>query len=275
MLRLRFIALLSLFLLNACSPAPMEAQTTDAAYQPPGAATPSATAKSASNAYLAYEHNVVINTEYEKGKTLLQSITHNCQQNPECAILKAEQYRAGHNIGSITLRAPAVTVSEILASLEKGGEVAQMSSHAEDLSGAIVDNKQRLEQLMRYREKLEHLQSKANNDINALIQLNRELAEVQVNIEDLTGKSSYLIQRVKTELLTININQAYEYQKPSVWSPITSALDDFVDTLTTSLGVFITFIAVLLPWSLLIILFIWGVRKLWRKRTSRKAAKAA
>lgn len=281
MLRLTTAVVLSSLLLAACSPTP-EGRTAETSYAnaeynpaPPVSTEVLMDNQPSANTYLAYEHSVTVSAKREQAKQLLTTLIENCQATSDCAILESEQSRDSYRLGRLVLRAPAPVVAMLLKQVQQGGDVNQLTTRAEDLSGSIMDTEKRLAQLRQYRSQLDILAKRADNNVEALIQIHRELAEVQSQIEDLSGQSAYLIKRVKTELLTVDVQELRESQKQSSWSPISNALDEFVDTLASSFGSFVIFIAVIAPWLLIIIPSIWGIRKLWRRRKQRLANKAA
>ena len=144
-----------------------------------------------------------------------------------------------------------------------------MSTSAEDLAGPIQDTAKQLAMLTDYRSKLEALRSRSNNDVDALIKLNRELADTQSQIEALTGEQAQLVQRVETEILNVTISS---YESRSFWSPIGDSTSEFGDHLSEGIASAITAMAYIIPWSLVLLLLIWVARKLWGLRKRKQAA---
>ena len=118
-----------------------------------------------------------------------------------------------------------------------------------------------------YRAKLETLREKAGNDVDALIKIQRELAQTQSELETIEGTHARLMQRVETEILTISIESTAHR---AFWPPIGFALADFGEHLSDGISSAITGIAYLLPWAVILILAVFGIRALWR-RGKRKA----
>ena len=83
--------------------------------------------------------------------------------------------------------------------LEKLGTIIDQTTSAEDLAGPIADTSKQRELLLDYRQRLEGLRERAKTDIDALIKVTKELAQVQNEIEALNGKFAQLKQRVDTE----------------------------------------------------------------------------
>lgn len=121
--------------------------------------------------------------------------------------------------------------------------------------------------LANYRTKLEALRGRSNADVDSLIKLTRELAQVQSDLENLAGSQAQLIQRVETEILNVSITS---YRSRSFWSPIGDSTTGFGQSLSEAIVVFITALAYLIPWAPLLVVGIW----VWRKLRRRKAGLA-
>ena len=114
-----------------------------------------------------------------------------------------------------------------------------------------------------YRSKLEGLLGRASTDVDALIKVNRELAQVQSELESMTGTQSNLMRRVDTEILVVSIASL---DSQSSWKLVTSAFSEFGANLARGVSSAITGIAYLAPWTLMLVLLAWAGRKLWRRQ---------
>ena len=106
------------------------------------------------------------------------------------------------------------------------------------------------------------MRNKASGDIDAIISVNKELAQTQAEIETISGERAHNLQRVNTEILNLSISTN---SKLSPWRPVGDALTDFGDNLAKGISSAITAIAYLIPWSIAFLLFAWLGRKLWRR----------
>ena len=111
-----------------------------------------------------------------------------------------------------------------------------------------------------YRSKLEALRDRAGNDIDSLIKVNKELAQVQSELEAVTGNHAHLMQRVETEILNVSIHSV---QNQAFWRPITLAITDFGGNFSQGISIAITGIAYLIPWGLFVLFVVWAGRRLW------------
>ncbi len=258
-----FVLLVALVPIFGC------AQKAERAAAGPGAAS-EAKSTAAANRYLAYQHNLAIEAEDDKIAPLFDSVQATCRAAAaeSCAVLEARINRGEYTSASLRFRASAKGVRSLIAVLSAQGEIASRSTTAEDLAGPIEDTAKKIAMLSEYRAKLEALQGRNNADVDALIKLTRELAQVQSEIENLTGSQAQLVQRVETEILNVEISS---FRSRSFWNPIGESTSDFGVNLSEAIAMFITALAYLLPWILLAILGIWIWRK-WRKRKRPTAA---
>jgi hypothetical protein len=119
-----------------------------------------------------------------------------------------------------------------------------------------------------YRSRLESRRATASTDVDALIKVNKELAQVQSELETETAAQSNLKLRIDTEILDISIASNME---KSFWHPIGSALKDFTGNLSDGISSAVTAMAYILPWSILLIGFGWLGAKLWSEWKRRRA----
>ena len=159
-------------------------------------------------------------------------------------------------------------IRKLVAILSAQGEVASQSTTAEDLAGPLADTAKQIAMLTDYRTSLEALRSRPSNDLDALMKLTRELADVQSQIETLTGSQAGLMQRVATELLNVSINS---YQGGSFLGTIGNSAREFSDVLSEAIGAAMIAVAYLLPWAVLIGGIAWIARAILRWRKRRRA----
>src|SRR5262249_49817224 len=99
--------------------------------------------------------------------------------------------------------------------------------------------------------------------------LNRELAQVQSDLEAMSGTYAHLMQRVETEILNVSIvaehNQAF-------WRPAAVSLSAFGTNLSQGIAIAITSFAYLIPWGVALALSGWVARRLWRRRKSQRGS---
>ena len=239
-----------------------------------GAGAPPEARSTEANRYLAYEHSIAIRADDEKVVGMFEAAQAACRAAVEesCVILQASLQRGDGAAASLRFRAKAEGIRKLVALLSADGEVTHHATTAEDLAGPIADTEKQLAMLSDYRTQLEALRGRSSNNLEALMKLTRELAEVQSQIETLSGSQAHLMKRVQTELLTVTINSWHD---ESFWSPIADSGRSFSGILSRGIAGLIMVVAYLLPWIVVAGLVAWGVRAILRKRRRARAEAAA
>jgi len=222
---------------------------------------------SEANRFLAYEHSIYLQADEDKVVPIYEAAQAACREAVEesCAILEARVSSGDAASASLRFRAKAAGIRKLIAVLSAQGKIASQSTSAEDLAGPIADTAKQIAMLTDYRTSLEALRGRPSNDLDALMKLTRELADVQSQIETLSGSQAGLTQRVQTELLTVSINA---HHRSSFFGTIADSAASFGDVLSSGIGAAIIAFAYLLPWAVFIGGIAWIVRAIlrWRKR---------
>ncbi len=214
---------------------------------------------------LAYQHSIQIDTAEDKIAALYEAAIATCRGASEdfCTLLESHINTGRFASASLRFRAKPSGIAKLKAALGKQADITDQSTKAEDLAGPIQDGEKKLAMLTTYRAQLEDLRNRPGAGIDALIKLNRELAEVQSELEAANGKQAFLVQRVETETLDVAIHSE---RSQSFWRPISMAASDFGSNLSQGVSTAITGLAYLIPWALVLGLAAGVARKLWRRR---------
>jgi hypothetical protein len=256
---MRLIAALILSTLVICGCAKKDAT---------GALTAALTADKAPaerNKFMAYEHQISLEAEENDVRKIADKAEAFCvkDQSNGCAVLDLN-VQSGYSLSArLKIRAKPESVRALIKVISTDSEVVSQSTHAEDLAKPIADSTKHLEMLKDYRTRLSDLYNKARTDVDSLIKLSKELAAVQSEIESTAGENAYLLQRVNTEILTINIDSRRTH---NFWKPIVSSISDFSTSLSNGISGAITAVAYLIPWLVVIFGAGWGARWIWRLR---------
>ena len=222
---------------------------------------------------LAYRHTLAVDVAEDKVVPVFEAGQAACRAMvaEQCTVLNArvtgpatEQARGRQAAtATLTMRALPAAIPKLRAAFASQGVVSRQATSAEELAGPLQDGARKLALLTDYRAKLEALRVRAANDIDSLIKVNRELAEVQAELEAAAGNQAALQQRVDTELLEVTIDSA---SHQPFWRPIAGSVDAFGANLSQGTALAISGVAWLLPWAVLLGFVGWIVRKLWRRR---------
>ena len=232
----------------------------------PGAATPGAqaapaapTKASTAARTLAYEYGIEVNVDADRVEKLYQSVQRMCRDAAadDCAILEARLEGASDVTAMLKLRARSATITAILANLRKDNNVVRQTVKAEDLAEPMADATNRMVMLEAYRTQLEGLLKRPGGDIDVLMKVTKEIADVQSSIEALATEKSRMDQRVQTDLLSIDI---VTHDSESVWQPVASAVSGIQGNLAMTLAAAVMLLGIGLPWAAAALAAIWLVR---------------
>lgn len=159
---------------------------------------------------------------------------------------------------------------------EAGGNIQSQNTSVDDLTTQIVDGEARLRAQSALRDRLQTLLETSDGPMADILAVERELARVQADIDARASVIAALRTRVETSRLTLSYQPIVSQTSPVRFNPIMRALEDFTDTLSEGIANVILFIAVLLPWLILIVPAILVIRWLWgRRKKNKKAVPAA
>ncbi|WP_374581882.1 DUF4349 domain-containing protein [Pseudoduganella sp.] len=218
--------------------------------------------------YLAYEHSVTVDAAEGDVKPLLDKLVAACHADVanQCTLLASGVQGGRESSANVRVRIKRPGVDKLVALAAAGGEVASRNTAAEDLEGPIRDNAKRLDMLRSYQQKLQALEAKSSNNVEALVKLSQELASVQSELEAATGVEARLMERVNMDLLNIAIQSRTQR---GFWSPVKRALGDFGSNLSEGIASAVTGVAYLIPWALILLVVGALGRKIWRKARNK------
>lgn len=219
--------------------------------------------------FLAYEHKLQMLVDSDKLPAVYQEAQSICcqAQSDQCVITESHLNTGRDITAEISFRAKPEGVKKLKSFFALKGTVVSQSVTSEDLAFPITDSNQKLAVLSDYRAKLTSLRGNANIDVDALIKVNKELADVQGEIESLSGDRAHLLQRVETEILKVNIEST---ESKLFWKPVFNAFSNFGSRFSEGVSNVITGVAYLSPWGALILLG-WFIRKWWKNKKCAKS----
>ncbi len=181
--------------------------------------------------------------------------------------------------GTLEIRARPDWIASFRAGLdgqvsEAGGSIQSENTSVEDLTTQIVDGEARLRAQTALRDRLQGLLETAEGPMSDVLAVERELARVQADIDARASVIAALHTRVETSRLTIQYQPIVSPASPVRFNPIMQALEDFTDTLSEGVAAVILFVAVLLPWLIIIIPAAFLIRWLWNRRRKKTKAPA-
>lgn len=162
----------------------------------------------------------------------------------------------------LSIRAAPDWLAAFRAGLESeaeaaGGSVISSSTRVEDLTARIVDTEARLAAQTTLRDRLLTLLETREGELADLLAVERELAQVQADLDARASVLAALRQRVDTSLLDIRYQAVRQIVEPDAFDPIGEALKEMGDVFARSVAGIILFIAGVLPWLVIVLPVLW------------------
>jgi hypothetical protein len=237
--------------------APMEMAGMAAAAPPPARAVRGET--------LAYEHNLSIEMDKELLPTRLREVEAACNADraSACTVLDVS-LTSNQDLpsGNIRMRLAPAGVEPLITLASKDAEVTARNTRAEDLAEPVADTERQLALMTLHRDRLTEFMKNKDIKIDQLLTVSKELATVQAQIDSLSTQRANLRRRIDTDLLTINLSlpsRAYAADP----APVRDALSYFGNDFRQAVGMVIRFLAVLLPWLVVVLPGLFLLRLFW------------
>ena len=147
------------------------------------------------------------------------------------------------------------------------GRVIGSSISSEDLTRQIVDTEATLRAQTQLRSRLSELLAKHQGKLADLLEVERELARVQAEIDARTSALNVMRTRIAMSDLSISYQSRGVLVSDRTADPTIAALLEFFDTVSYSFASVIRFVASILPWLLVLLPALWLIRWAWRRRT--------
>ena len=268
MIRLRVGALLVVALaVSACSDKTAVPEAGATLSRPPAQRVLDAVPKAKAERLLSYTHHLQISVPGAQLEPALKALQAACQAVPEqgCIVMQLGLYGRNMEGASINMKVQRTSVDAFRTQANSLGKLLSWNTNAEDVSGPMTDATRRLAMSKALREDLLELRKQSRGNIDALIKATEKLAEVQAVIEATEGDLATLNRRVAMDDLSVDLVSADASRIDH--HPVSDAVSRFVDNLANGLGALVTFLALALPWMLLIasLPFVWrGLRRIWK-----------
>jgi hypothetical protein len=173
---------------------------------------------------------------------------------------------------SMTLRVPAPKLSQVVAQTNSLGRVVSQSSDESDVTQKHIDLSAHLANLQAEEARLRALLARAGN-VNDLLQVERELARVQGDVESMQQQLAYLDSQIAMATLTVSLDEPGPIVRP--WSGGWGLVDSITQGIQGAAGTLRILITTLLTLSPLIVLgglLWWFLAWLTRRSHARREA---
>jgi Domain of unknown function (DUF4349) len=220
--------------------------------------------------YVVLRHHLQIEMPPEKMQAAFDAAVKHCEVL-NCQLLSANYNREtqySSPSASLSLRVPPRSIEIFLTGLAKNGEVIQHGRDSEDKTNQVVDIEARIKNLTSLRDRLRSMLDDKTAKFKDIIEIERELANTQSELDGLTSMRKILSHETDLVLVNIDFTAKQGITEQGFFAPVLSATKDAGRVMMESLAAVITFIMSAIPWLLIGIPVIWLVRKYWSKTKS-------
>ncbi len=250
--------------------APQDASASPGAPQGPDAPAPVS--------YLAYAYSLGLELPSDRVIGVMDSHAAACRQaGPRlCQLIGAE--RSGdpeaYIRGSVTLRGEPAWLQTFMATVASdtqnaGGQIKSQSTSTEDLTRAIIDTEATLRAKRALRDRLQRLLESRPGRLADLLEVERELARVQAEIDSTESNLAAMRTRVSMSMLTIGYESSARSIRSDTFEPLGRALAGFLGAIVQGVAAIIMLIAILIPWAVLAAGIAWVLLWVRRRRGGR------
>lgn len=180
--------------------------------------------------------------------------------------------RHGQASAELAMRVARAVVDEVepIQLITESRALSGVEINRSDRTQQIIDLQARLQQQTILRERLQELAREgrefSERSIQDLLQVERELARVQGEIESMQGRQRYLSRVTDTVAVNVSLHEQrwVEPRQHGVLAPLWRALDRSAELFFQSVGQVILVVVFLTPWLVLGIPALWLLTRLWR-----------
>lgn len=171
--------------------------------------------------------------------------------------------------GFVSLRAEPNWLNTFKAGIaqqadDAGGRVDSENTTSEDLTRQIVDTEARLRAQTTLRDRLQELLRTSRGRLSDLLEVERELARVQGEIDSVQSQLAVMRTRVSMSELTLSYHSSPRSVGSDTFQPLREALASFLGIIVGGFAAIIVIIAGLIPFAIVLIPAIWLLLR-WRK----------
>ncbi|HWQ64993.1 MAG TPA: DUF4349 domain-containing protein [Methanospirillum sp.] len=166
--------------------------------------------------------------------------------------------------GVVTVRVPSSKFDETLKEIQNLGKVTTSSVSAQDVTEEYVDLDAQKNALTNQLTQYNRILGQAVN-VSEILEVQREIERIQVELDRITGKMKYLDNRVAFSTITVRLSEpASVVPSPgySITSVISQAIGGFADTVVWLVIMIMTLLPIIILGAVGVIIYSrWKVRR--------------
>jgi hypothetical protein len=231
-----------------------------------------------SGRFIAVSHHLVVEIPESDLVKVWESSIKLCQ-TLKCEVLNSSITGQAANAtpeAELSLRVMPDDLDKLFGHIRRTSTIVEHKTESEDKTAQVIDTEAKLKNMTELRDRLRTLLAKAPASVKDLVELEKELANIQSEIDSLTTTRKVLANETEKVSVHISFRPKRTISRTGVFAPVANAWHESGAVLADSLGELITFIFAVLPWLIIIVPTIWIIVRFFRRRSQkRKAASKA
>lgn len=232
---------------------------------------------------LAYAYAYTIETPTDEVSALAAQHEQACvQAGPQrCQVIgsSTQSYGQDERSASLEIRAEPGWLAAFRNGLAEDaraadGRIADSSTTSEDLTRALIDTEAHLRAKTALRDRLQTMLATREGNLQTVLEVERELARVQGEIDAATSTLEVMRARVSMSRLTLTYQSRGVLAPDSATAPLSVALNNALNLFMMGLAAIVSVAAFALPFALVIGPIVWLVLRARRRRKARTPSPA-
>ncbi|MDF3832855.1 DUF4349 domain-containing protein [Cupriavidus basilensis] len=225
--------------------------------------------------YLALKYALTVENTAEALEGGWKSVVERCQALG-CELLEAGFTRSRDGApprGELRARVAPKSLPDLLKAAEQGGTVVSNTVSSEDKTDQVIDAEARIKNTTELRDRLRAMLQNARGPLRDVIELERELARVQAELDTINGLRKLLAAQTDRNEVHIDFVARESFVSQRKVSPLREAYNDIAGLFLGSLAMLIRVAAGALPWLLVGVPLLW-LALAWRRRRAARRKQA-
>ncbi|MBM3341033.1 MAG: DUF4349 domain-containing protein [Betaproteobacteria bacterium] len=223
--------------------------------------------------HIAYTHRYTVEAERAKLRTVVDAHAARCKQLDCVVINQSFEEESDHTAprAMLMVRVARNDTAKFTEALKTGeGRVIRQATQAEDKTLQVVDVQARIANLTQLRDRLRKLMADPKAGIKEAVEIERQLAQTQGELDSMQAQRRFLAQQTERELFEIQYQSQRSAVERGIAAPVKEALLSFGNVFMYSVAALITFFAAAIVWIVLLGIAVWFFRRWLRRRAAAK-----
>lgn len=162
---------------------------------------------------------------------------------------------------------------QLLGQIDGVGRVASHNTSSEDKTAQVVDVEAHIRNRTEFRDSLRALlqQPGANRKLSDVLDIQQTLSQTQAELDSHATQLKLLMQQTTRQHVQVAFRPEVTLTEGRAANPIWTALRDAGQVMADSVASLITLVAAFIPWLVVLVPLVWGLRRAWAWRARRRA----